>query len=164
MVDTVMETLVKHLKDGGLNAIRQYPNRAFGPAKNSEIIVSLDEARCLSPGMGDYLGFSMGDPGEPEVYGKRMEMGIGLTAMVPFSQKDGAGSCIRLTDRLCEILAKAPDGIKITELARGEVKDDGESAAFVCKCKLKCMAFFVAEDNGDYGEFLDFVLRGRLKK
>ena len=82
---------------------------------------------------------------------------------MPFGGTGGAAGCDRAVDSLRETLSALPAALKLLEMECGEVSPDEELGAYRCKCEVKCIAFLVAETDGDTPEFTDFKLKGSVK-
>lgn len=164
MMEIMTDTLVAFLKERGFAACREYPDTPFSVEKGTKVVVTAQKARCVSPGLGDYLGVrkGLGGKADSEVYGKMVEAELGLEIFAPFTDLDAAGLCTAAGDELCRLLSEPPVGIRPLELEIGEIKADEGLGAFCCGCRLKCRAFFVAEGQAEQGEFTDFILKGNV--
>lgn len=160
MVDLILEPVVRVLSDGGLRAFRAFPAR-LRDRKGPCVIVGLRSYKCLSGGLGEYLGFREKENGETiELYGKRLELELLFEVYAPFEGAEDAGACVRFAESIGALTEGFPSGLRPLEFICGEAKADEELGCFRCECVLQCSAFLVAEGIGEQGEFLDFVLKG----
>lgn len=163
MLEQVINSIVSRLQVNGISAFRQYPNGKGLLEKGCCVCVSAESCKSISAGMGEYLGLCRTESGqEREIFGKRLEMELGLEIFAPFSMDKGADKCLSCGERLRQVLFAPTPEMKLTEMSFGAVEADNELGAFRSMCKLKGIAFFVAESGEDNAEFLDFVLKGRL--
>ncbi|NLH01876.1 MAG: hypothetical protein GX488_08290 [Clostridiales bacterium] len=164
MLDMVLETIVDFLKRENISAFREFPERKSNIKSGVSVSVGIESCRYLSSGMGEYLGVRTpsGGKDEKELFGRRMEIELGLEIFSPFGGEFGASGCVRCADSLRECFGRLPPSIRALEMECGEIRADEKMSAFRCKCKLRCMAFLIAERSGDDTEFLDFVLKGTV--
>ena len=165
MLENVLDVMAGTLSENGIDAFLQFPERFAGLKSGVFVCVSTESCRCLSSGMGEYLGVREGAGGEPdrELYGMRLELTLGFEVFSSFGEKFGAAACLKCVDELKGIFSKLPAGIRVSELNCGPVSADENLAVFRSMCRLNCMAFLVAESGGDESEFLDYALRGTVK-
>ncbi|MEG0876073.1 MAG: hypothetical protein RSF77_02895 [Oscillospiraceae bacterium] len=164
MLDTVLTAVVSALTAAGIKAFRQFPNRRADLSLGAFVCLGVDSCKCLSSGLGEYLGIKIGAQGlETELFGRRLELLLGFDVFSPFESAAGADGCIQCADALRGALSGLPSSIRGLELSCGEVSADEESGCFRCKCTLRALAFLVAESSGDGTEFLNYVLKGTVK-
>ena len=161
--DSVLNSVCSALSDGGLKVFREFPRRFADKDGEATVVLGIRSSKAFSGGLGDYLGLKEKANGEiVEVYGKRLEMELSFEIVASLDVEDGAAVCVKCADALRMLLRKMPQGLKVLEFSLGEVSAIKELSAFRCECLAKCLAFVVAEDDGQQGEFLDFVLKGAV--
>lgn len=165
MLDTVLNAVIATLEAQGLRSFRDYPEREADLQSGACVCIGVESCRCVSAGMGEYLGVKAGLGGseDAELYGRRLELVFCFEVFSPFGESFGAAGCRDCADKLRRCFDLLPSGIRILELDSGEVFADEELLAFRLKCKLRCTAFLVAEGEGGEGEFLNFLLKGTVK-
>lgn len=165
MLDAVLGAVVAALKAAGIRCFRAFPEAGEDLSDGASVGVGIDSYKVLSAGMGDYLGVRAASGGRDEVtlFGKRVELTLGLEVFAPFGGKGGSVDCTATADALREALLSLSEGLKALEMECGEVKADEELGAYRCRCQAKCLAFLVAESDGDTPAFTDFRLKGTVK-
>ena len=165
MLDTILDEIVAALKAAGVCAFRAFPETAEALPAGGGVSVAVEAYRVSGSGMGDYLGTraASGGQGEKELFGRRLELTLGLDVFAPFGGTAGAAACDRAADALRLALAALPAGVKLLEMDCGEVSADEALGAYRCRCEAKCVAFLVAETDGEAPEFTDFKLKGSVK-
>lgn len=162
MIDVLIDILTDVLTAGGLNAVREFP-AAAAELSGGVVCVGIDSCRSISPGFGNYIGVRVDDDGgETELFGKKLEFDARFEVIWPFAADLGAKSCTECADAVMQLLGVLPEGLRATEISRGEAAADETLAAFRCTCMLRCTAYFVAERGGDDTAFTDFVLKGAV--
>ena len=165
MLDVILDTVVSTLKGAGVTAFRAFPETAENLPAAGGVSVEAETYKVSGAGLGDYLGTRAANGGkaEKELFGKRLELTLGLEVFAPFGGAGGATVCGQAADNLHEALAALPVGLKVLEMDCGEVSADEELNAYRCRCTAKCLAFLVAETDGEAPEFTDFKLKGTVK-
>ena len=159
--DSVLNSVCSVISDGGMKVFREFPRRFADRDGEATVVLGIRSSKAFSGGLGDYLGLKEKANGEVvEVYGKRLEMELSFEILASLDIEDGAAVCVKCADALRVILGDVPQGLKVLEFSLGEVSVVKELSAFRCECLVKCLAFVVAEDDGQQGEFLDFILKG----
>lgn len=163
MTDLILDSVEAALVSGGISAFRSFPARHKRLSAETCVVISLRWAKSLGGAMGDYLGLKEKENGGiVELYGKRLEIELLFEIYAPFEGASGAEDCVRCADELRALSAGLPSGIRPLEFTCGEVSAVEEISYFKCDCTLLCTAFLIAEDGGEQGEFLDFVLKGAV--
>ena len=163
MFDSVLNSVCAVLSAGGLQVFREFPRRFPDKSGEVSVVLGIRSSKAFSGGMGDYLGSRAKPNGElVEVYGKRLEMELAFEIFCSTEASDGAAACVCCADMLRALMEKMPQGLSVLEFSSGEVSVSRELSAFRCECLGKYYAFVVAEDDGQQGEFLDFVLKGAV--
>lgn len=164
MLDGVLDAVVTALEAKGIRAAREFPDTA-AELSDTQLCVGAESCKCLSSGLGDYLGLRRGAEGEcgTELYGRRLELCLRIAVMTPYSLPDAAAACSETAHRLGELLSGLPSGLVRQRLELGELRADEDAECFCCLCRLYCTAYMLAESSGVDGEFLDFILKGTVK-
>ena len=125
MLDGVLDAVVTALRAQGVSAARDYTEKDYDGG--AVLCVGAESCRCMSSGLGDYLGLreGAGGEGDRELYGRRLELVLSLEAFCGFER--GAGACQELAGALSGLLEGLPEGICPTKLETGEVRADGEA-------------------------------------
>ncbi len=162
MLNTVLDTVVSVLRAEDLNAFREFPERRADLKTGVSVSVGIDSCKYLSSGMGEYLGTRAGIGGkdDTELFGRRLELELRFEIYSPFGTAFGASGCVQCLDSLRASFGKLPSGIRALDMDCGEICAEDKLSAYKCVCKLRCLAFMVAESDGNETEFLDFVLKG----
>ena len=162
MLDTVLDAVVFALRAEGLNAFREFPERRADLKCGISVSVGIDNCKYLSSGMGEYLGTRAGTGGsaDTELFGRRLELELRFEIYSPFGTAFGVAGCVRCVDSLRTSFEKLPSGIRVLDMDCGEICADDKLSAYKCVCKLRALAFMVAESDGKETEFLDFILKG----
>lgn len=163
MLETVLEAVVSALQEGGLKALREFPDQKADLGTETLVAVGLESCKFLGAGLGEYLGTSVKEDGnETELFGKRLELRLRLEVFSPYSKKSGAQACLDAVTGMSAALERLPAGLKPLELGWEELRADDRLRVYRCPCTLRCHVFLVAERSGEGAEFLDFVLKGRV--
>lgn len=164
-LESVISIVCQTLSDGGVSAvISQNP---FGGKKrhNSPIVtVGLKAGAAVSCGFAEYLGTRY-DPNADkynEIYGKKMDVSLGLSLWSPKTENFGHEKCLILFSQVADALKCLPASLKVKELSCSETHYDAITEMFCCEAELKLSAFLTAESTDD-SQFLDFKLKGVLK-
>ncbi len=163
-LDTIITAVCQSLSDGGVSAvISQNP---FGGKKrhnNPIITVGLKAGTAVSCGFAEYLGmkYDEGLDTYSELYGKKMDLSLGLSFWSPKAEKHGHEKCLMLFSQVADALKSLPVSLKVKELSCGETLFDVTAEMFRCDAELKLSAFLTAESTDD-PQFLDFKLKGVL--
>lgn len=165
MLDAVMDAVVAALRSAGIRCFRAFPETEKDLPDGAGVSLGIDSYKVLSAGMGDYIGMraAAGGSDETALFGKRVDLTLGLEVFAPFGGKSGSSLCTETMDRLRNALSTMPEGMKALEMDCGEVKADEELGTYRCRCQVKCLAFLVAESEGDTPVFTDFRLKGTVK-
>jgi len=159
MLDTVMDAFTKALRDGGVDALREYPGTRIGRRKMPLVCVGAKSGRLSGSGMGDYLGTDKNGGGE--IYALRLELVLGMEI---FSPVEYDGGCIAVFEKISAALPQLPSGLKPSALICGEVSPDYDTGMLKCGAELHCTASLVCRAEEETGEFMDFELKGVLKQ
>lgn len=163
-LDSVIAAVCQGLRNGGVSAvISQNP---FGGKKrhtNPIVTVGLKTGTAVSCGFAEYLGMCYNAEKDTynELYGKKMDISMGLSLWSPKTEEHGHEKCLALFSQVVEALKTLPSSLKVKELSCGETSFDTTAEMFRCDAELKLSAFFTAESTDD-SQFLDFKLKGVL--
>lgn len=98
-----------------------------------------------------------------EVYGMRLDLTLSLDIYCP--PEEGAAGGERVLEALHQImLAGLPTGLRPTELKWEEAVWDPDTAMFLRRGSLACIAYFIAAASEDGSVFSDFILKGVVRK
>lgn len=123
--------------------------------------IGVRRGESVSAGFSEYMGErfdeSMGT--YCEVYGKKLELTLGLDIYAP--RESGAGACLDTAAKIISALPVLPSGVKVKSFSCGEPGFDPKTEMFLLKTELHCVCFMYA-DKTDDAELLNFTLRGVL--
>ncbi len=127
------------------------------------VTVGLKAGEGLPSGFAEYLGMRYDrEEGEyHEIYGKRLDVTLGINVYSPKSEEYGAPECLNIVSGIIAAVPAFPTGIKVRKISCGETKYDVSVDMFLCTAELECTCFLYANGKDD-GEFLDFRVRGVL--
>lgn len=163
-LDSIISAVCQGLRDGGVSAvISQNP---FGGKKRHTkpiVTVGLKAGEAVSCGFAEYLGTRYDTVSGilNELYGKKIEISLGLSLWSPNLEQFGHEMCLKLFSQVTDALNCLPEALKVRELSCGETDYDDTAEMFRCDAELKLSAFLTAE-NRDDSQFLDFKLKGVL--
>ena len=158
---TELETIIGCVRDslvnGGVSAVI-VQNPPGNKKRHTHPIVTVGlKAGALSVGSVEYLGedrFS-----RREIYGRRMELTLGLGLWVPKDSESSHETCLELFSQIVGALGELPESVRVKELVCGETVFDPSADMFRSDGELKISAYLIAEKEDD-GVFLDFKLKG----
>ena len=154
-------TAVSEYLDASVDtAVCAYPVHKMPVYGKTVTAVAIADGKAVQSGFGEYLGvFDSPEEGEKELYGKRMELTLGLYIYSPKNENYGAGGCAKTFGQIVKAIEKAPFPIKLSEIKYGETGYDSSTGMFLSKCSIKCSCWLTAELT-DEGAFTDFKLQG----
>lgn len=139
----------------------------FGKMKefNAPVVaVSIEEAESTASGVGDYLGiFSDAETGEREIYGRYLEVTLGLSVYAPDTKEHGAQAVSRVFGQIVSAFSQCSLPIKVKSIQCGKTEFDEITRMYRCEVTAKCRCFMTAEIRED-GEFTDYILKGVMIK
>ena len=164
MLDDILDAAVNAINTAGISAFREFPERRADLKSGASVSVGADSCKCLSSGLGEYLGTRVASDGgeDVELFGRRLEHELRIEIYSPFGAAYGAAGCLRCADSLRECFGAMPSGLKALDMECGEIKADEELSCYRCSCVLHTLAFLVAESTSGETKFLDFVLKGTV--
>lgn len=156
-LETIIGCVRDSLSNGGVSAVI-VQNPPCNKKRHTRPIVTVGlKAGALSVGSAEYLGeerFS-----RREIYGRRMELTLGLGLWVPKDSENSHETCLELFSQIVGALGELPESVRVKELVCGETVFDSSADMFRCDGELKISAYLIAEKEDD-GVFLDFKLKG----
>jgi len=162
--DSIIASVTKLLGDYTELSVCAYP---FGKMKKYEVpvvAVTVEEADAASSGVGDYLGiFTDPEKGERELYGRYLEVTLGMYIYSPQGKEYGADALPRVFGQIAAAFSEKTLPLKVKSLQCGETEFDGVTEMYRCKVLAKCRCFMTAEIRED-GEFSDYILKGVMIK
>ena len=158
--DSIIAAVTGHLGNYTDVTVSAYP---FGKMKDNTkpvVAVTIEEAESTSAGAGDYLGiFSDTETGDRELYGRYLEVTLGLYIYSPDSKEYGAEGCQRVFGQIVSAFSESRLPVKVRTLQCGKTEYDNVVRMYKCKALSKCRCFMTAEIRED-GEFTDYILKG----
>ena len=141
-------------------AVCAMPYGAMKSYTKPVVAVSAIETDAVSSGAGEYLGiFRDAENGERELYGRYLEVTLGLFICSPDTEQYGAGAVSRVFGQIVSAFSDKRLPLKVRSLKCGETEYDGVTGMYVCRAEAKCRCFMTAEIRED-GEFSDYILKG----
>lgn len=164
MLDTILTAIITALERAGISAFKAFDETAARLKGGACVSVGIDKCKYLSSGFAEYLGIRASGDGsaDTELFGRRLELELGLEIYSPFGEGLGVQSCVQTADSVRACIDSLAPGIKTLEMCFGEAEPDEKLRAFRCPGKLRCFAFLTAEGAREEPEFLDFVLKGTV--
>ncbi len=159
-LNQVRDAVIDALKGAGLAAMAAYE----GAAKEYEgPVASVDVAAAegKSVGLSGYLGEKRDEKTGSirELYGMQMDVTISLGVRAA-----GASDCETAMEAAAgALMEKLPAGLKLEKMSWNGIAWDKATGMFLRKGSAACRAVFLAEDSGDTGTLLDFILKGTIK-
>ena len=139
----------------------------FGKMKefNSPVVaVSIEEAENTVASIGNYLGvFSDAETGDREIYGRYLEVTLGLDIYSPDTAEFGADACQKVFGQIVSAFSEKILPVKVKSFQCGRTEFDEVTRMYCCKGLVKCRCFMTAEIRED-GEFTDYILKGVMIK
>ncbi|MBQ4040718.1 MAG: hypothetical protein IJC91_06225 [Oscillospiraceae bacterium] len=128
------------------------------------VAVSIEEAESTASGVGDYLGiFSDAETGVREIYGRYLEVSLGLDIYSPDNADFGAAACPKVFGQIVSAFSESTLPVKVKNIQCGKTEFDDVTRMYRCKVTAKCRCFMTAEIRED-GEFTDYILKGVMIK
>ena len=150
------------LKDAGIEALEQFPEEKIKAYTSAAATVGVGAASGKSAGFGDYLGEVTDAETQTvrERYGKQLEGNITVDI-----RAERAGDCEAGSETATEaLLGSLPAGIRPGELRWEALTWERATGMFLRRGNLRCQAVFTAESREDGEGFLDFILKGVMKR
>lgn len=163
-LEAIRERMADYLNDQGAEAVTAWPGRDRLRRDRPVVVVPLRSCQAGSAGFQDYLGERYNEETGlwEELYGRKATLTFGLDLYAP-AQGDGADLQAAF-DVLAEALTRGgPPGLAVQEFSCGETEYDAAARLQKRSAQAVCQAYLCAAAQPG-GEFLDFELRGVLKK
>lgn len=161
-LNALREGVAEQLRQAGVNAVTAMESRLAPRWREAVAAVSVSRVVCAPGGFKDYLGTRRDPDGvERELYGREVELTLGLDI---FSPRDGGeGACQEAAEIAAEtLICRGAGGLAALELQAGQVEFLEDLGMYRQKTSCRCRAWLVAAaDSG--GEFVDFEVKGRLQ-
>lgn len=163
-IDVVISGVCAALKAAGVPAaVTSFP---FGGKKRHTkpiAAVSVKSGSAISSGFAEYLGeyLDVETGGYYELYGKRLELTVGIGIYSPPDEQHGAIACPKLFSDIAAAVTRLPAGLRVKEISCTETRFDEDVGLFLCEAELSCAAHLYARAEEE-GEFLDFRLKGEV--
>lgn len=158
--DSIIASVTQFLGESTALSVCALP---YGKMKHYDIpvvAVSIEEADAAASAVGDYLGiFYDVETGERELYGRYLEIGLGLHIYSPDNEVYGAPVCQRIFGQIVSAFSGSGLPFKIKSLQCGDTEFDYVTRMYHCKVGAKCRCFMTAEIRDD-GELTDYILKG----
>ena len=158
----VKQAVIEALNRGGVAAIEAFPAERAKAYPGAVAAVSVGAAEGKTLGFCNYLGEIYDEEAGTvrELYGKQLEGEIAVEI-----RAERAVDCESGCQQAAEVLLGGlPGGIRPGELRWEALSWEKSTGMFLRKGFLRCQAVFVAQ-SGEEGEaFLDFILKGVMKK
>lgn len=158
----VKQVVIDALNSAGVTAIEAFPAERAKAYPGAVAAVSVGAAEGKTLGFSNYLGEVYDEEAGTvrELYGKQMEGEIAVEV-----RAERAADCETGCQQAAEVLLGGlPGGIRPGELRWEALGWEKSTGMFLRKGALRCQAVFVAQ-SGEEGEaFLDFILKGVMKK
>ena len=161
-LNEIVETTAECLRDGcTADVVTEYALPAKKRFTRPVIAVGMNSGDGISSGLAEYMGekYDADSDTYSEVYGKRLELGIGISVYSPKDGEYGAEGCLDTVSEVIAALSGLPAGLKIRSFTCGETGFDTDTGMFLCRCELKCVCFLYAERTEE-SEVLNFTLKG----
>ena len=158
----VRGAVLEALREAGLPALEAFPDSGAKAYSGPVAAVSVGALEGKSTGFCNYLGevFDESAGTARELYGKQLDGEIRIDI-----RADRAADCETGCEQAAEtLLGGLPSGIRPGELYWEALTWEKATGMFLRQGRLRCQAIFVAEGNEDGQTFLDFVLKGVMKK
>lgn len=160
-LNAVRQSVVELLREYGVYAVaameRGDRRRWNGPVA----AVSLNRVVYTSGGFLDYLGLRHNDESgcEDELYGRAVELTLGLDLYAP--RDGGEGACQQALGIMAEALTcRGAGGLSVQELQSGAVEFLERNSLYHMPVKCICKGWLVAVMDSS-GSFVDFEVKGR---
>lgn len=160
-LNAVRQSVVELLREYGVYAVaameRGDRRRWNGPVA----AVSLNRVVYTSGGFLDYLGLRHNDESgcEDELYGRAVELTLGLDLYAP--RDGGEGACQQALGIMAEALTcRGAGGLPVQELQSGAVEFLERNSLYHMPVKCICKGWLVAVMDSS-GSFVDFEVKGR---
>lgn len=160
-LNQVRDAVIAALKGAGLTAVPAFEGvaKAYqGPVAAVDVAAAEGKSVGLCGYLGEKRDQKTGDV--RELYGVQMEVTISVGV-----RAEGAGQCETAMETAAgALMEKLPAGLKLGKMSWGGIAWDKATGMFLRKGSAACKAVFLAEDAGEKGTLLDFILKGTIRK
>lgn len=157
----VCKAVVEALKSAGVTALEAFPDSAKR-YEGAVAAVTVGAAEGKTLGFCNYLGEVQDSAtgAVRELYGKQLEGNITVDI-----RAERAGDCEAGSETATEaLLGSLPAGIRPGKLRWEALTWERATGMFLRRGNLRCQAVFTAESREDGEGFLDFILKGVMKR
>ena len=163
-LEQIQQEMARFLTERDVRAMAAWPEGRAQEPETAMVLVSLEEVKCTSSGLQDYLGQWADEPGGEELvrYGRRAQLTFTLDLLTP--PETGAAQERELLDRmLAAFQAQAPLGLRVQELEVEQTKYDTKEKLLRRRCRLRCAGWLYASGQQE-DSLLSFELRGEMSR
>lgn len=160
-LNQVRDAVIGALKGASVAAVPAYEGVAKefdGPVASVDVAA----AEGKSVGLCGYLGEKWDEGrGMPrELYGMQMDVTISVGVRAA-----RAAECETAMEAAAgALMERLPVGLRLGKMSWGGISWDKATGMFLRKGSADCRAAFLAEDSGEEGTLLDFILKGTIKQ
>lgn len=160
-LNQIRDAVIEALKGAGVTAAPAYEGAA---EEHGGAIASVDVAAAegKSVGLCGYLGEKWDEEHDRsrELYGMQMEVSISVSVRAA-----RASECETAMESAAgALMERLPSGLRLGRMSWGGIAWEKATGMFLRKGNADCRAAFLAEDSGDTGTLLDFILKGTIKQ
>ncbi len=163
-LEQIQQELARFLVERDVPAVAAWPEGRATEPEQSMVLVSLEEVKCTSSGLQDYLGQWADEPGGEEIvrYGRRARLTFTLDLITP--PEAGVAQERELLDRMLAALqSQAPLGLRVQELEVEQTEYDTKQRLLRRRCRLHCSGWLYAQGQRE-DSLLSFELRGEMNR
>lgn len=158
----VRQAVMDALSAAGITALEAFPDSRAKSYSGVVAAVAVGAAEGKNLGFCNYLGEIYDEEAGTvrELYGKQLEgdITVDIRAERAADCESGATSAAEV------LLGGLPAGIRPGELRWEALAWEKATGTFLRRGSLRCQAIFVAESREESGVFLDFILKGVMKR
>ena len=159
-MEQLIEAILAALEAAGITAARQFPAGRLPHLTAPVTAVGLKAAKASDGTMFSYLGKTVRNEEELELYGRELEAEIFLETFCP--RRLGAENCMQQTNAIVQLLSEPVNGVSLTEFTVGGCGFDELADAFTMTVTADVRAYLYALSEEDGTEFTDFILKGEV--
>lgn len=158
----VRQAVMDALSAAGITALEAFPDSRVKSYSGAVAVVAVGAAEGKNLGFCNYLGEIYDEEAGTvrELYGKQLEgdITVDIRAERAADCESGAASTAEV------LLGGLPAGIRPGELRWEALAWEKATGMFLRRGSLRYQAIFVAESREESGVFLDFILKGVMKR
>ena len=158
----VRQAVIDALSGAGMTALEAFPDSRAKAYDGAVAAVAVGAVEGRNLGFCNYLGEIYDEDAGTvrELYGKQLEGDITVDI-----RAERAADCESGVASAAEVLlGELPAGIRPGELRWEALTWEKATGMFLRRGNLRCQAVFVAESREDGEFFLDFILKGVMKR